>query len=210
MKIRKFRESSDYRVPKRAFSSNDSNVLQKCSWKRSKQDKVAVNTNRYNLRPRGGKDVESRSAMEMRAQQGGLARSRKGRGRNDNPYIDERTRSSNRNTRRRGDQQRQDQERKETPTTIHKNQVVSFLFIFFRTSGRKKYCNEASHGHEDPRINHVLLLGEDSDGLTCLFFNKSFGFFGPELMATLFQPNPRSEVGMKDANEQAFKYRNLE
>ncbi|GFU34469.1 hypothetical protein TNCV_1992141 [Trichonephila clavipes] len=38
----------------------------------------------------------------------------------------------------------------------------------------------------------------------------SFGFFGPELMATLFQPNPRSEVWMKDANEQAFKYLNLE
>ncbi|GFV10276.1 retrovirus-related Pol polyprotein from transposon 17.6 [Trichonephila clavipes] len=38
----------------------------------------------------------------------------------------------------------------------------------------------------------------------------SFGFLGPELMATLFQPNPRSEVLMKDANKQAFKYRNLE
>ncbi|GFU43261.1 transposable element Tcb1 transposase [Trichonephila clavipes] len=37
----------------------------------------------------------------------------------------------------------------------------------------------------------------------------SFGFFGPELMATLFQPNPRSEVSMKDANEQAFKHQNL-
>ncbi|GFW12170.1 hypothetical protein TNCV_4936141 [Trichonephila clavipes] len=31
------------------------------------------------------------------------------------------------------------------------------------------------------------------DGLTRLFFNMSFGFFVPELMATLFQPNPRSE-----------------
>ncbi|GFX50634.1 hypothetical protein TNCV_2722201 [Trichonephila clavipes] len=38
----------------------------------------------------------------------------------------------------------------------------------------------------------------------------SFGFFGPELMATLFQPNPRSEVRLKDPNEQAFKYRNLD
>ncbi|PRD36433.1 UNVERIFIED_CONTAM: hypothetical protein NCL1_08730 [Trichonephila clavipes] len=26
------------------------------------------------------------------------------------------------------------------------------------------------------------------------FFNMSFGFFGPELMATLFQTNPKSEV----------------
>ncbi|GFV56235.1 hypothetical protein TNCV_3266421 [Trichonephila clavipes] len=32
------------------------------------------------------------------------------------------------------------------------------------------------------------------DGFTRLFFNMPFGFFGPELMATLFQPNPRSEV----------------
>ncbi|GFT70244.1 DDE_3 domain-containing protein [Trichonephila clavipes] len=32
----------------------------------------------------------------------------------------------------------------------------------------------------------------------------------PELMVTLFQPNPGREVRMKDANEQAFKYRNLE
>ncbi|GFV00315.1 HTH_Tnp_Tc3_2 domain-containing protein [Trichonephila clavipes] len=32
------------------------------------------------------------------------------------------------------------------------------------------------------------------DGLTRLFFKMFFGFFGPELMATLFQPNPRSEL----------------
>ncbi|GFV78971.1 hypothetical protein TNCV_4347301 [Trichonephila clavipes] len=38
----------------------------------------------------------------------------------------------------------------------------------------------------------------------------SFGFFGTELMATIFQPNPRSEVLMKDENEQTFKYRNLD
>ncbi|GFX35626.1 hypothetical protein TNCV_4469671 [Trichonephila clavipes] len=68
---RKFRKSSDYRVPKRALSSNDSNVLQKCSRKRPKQDKVAASTNRYNLRPRGGREVESRPAMEMKIQQGG-------------------------------------------------------------------------------------------------------------------------------------------
>ncbi|GFV00860.1 hypothetical protein TNCV_1386741 [Trichonephila clavipes] len=29
-------------------------------------------------------------------------------------------------------------------------------------------------------------------------------------MATLFQPNPRSQVGIKDANEQTFKYRILD
>ncbi|GFV37172.1 hypothetical protein TNCV_1720941 [Trichonephila clavipes] len=29
----------------------------------------------------------------------------------------------------------------------------------------------------------------------------SFGFFGPELMATLFQPNPRSEVRKMQMNK---------
>ncbi|GFX79191.1 uncharacterized protein TNCV_4747751 [Trichonephila clavipes] len=57
----------------------------------------------YNLRPRGRREVESRPAMEMKTQQGGPVRSRKGRGRKDNPYIEERTRSGNRNARRRGD-----------------------------------------------------------------------------------------------------------
>ncbi|GFX71021.1 transposon Tf2-6 polyprotein [Trichonephila clavipes] len=93
-KIRKFRESSDYRVPKRALSSNNSNVLQKYSRKRPKQDKVAVSTNRYDLRHRGGREVESQPAMEMKTQKGGPGRSRKGRARKDNTYIDERTRSS--------------------------------------------------------------------------------------------------------------------
>ncbi|GFV68404.1 uncharacterized protein TNCV_3128601 [Trichonephila clavipes] len=94
----------------------DSNVLQKCSRKRPKQDKVAVSTNRYNFRPRCGREVESRPAMERKTQQGGPVRSRKGRGRKDNPYIEERTRSSNRNARRRGDQQREEQERKGVST----------------------------------------------------------------------------------------------
>ncbi|GFV70818.1 uncharacterized protein TNCV_1947281 [Trichonephila clavipes] len=115
-KIRKFRKSSDYRVPKTALPSNDSNVLQKCSRKRSKQDKVAVSTNRYNLRPRVGREVESRPAMEMKTRQGGPGRSRKGRVRKDNPYIDERTRSSNRNAKRKGDQQREEQKKKGAST----------------------------------------------------------------------------------------------
>ncbi|GFY12420.1 uncharacterized protein TNCV_1798421 [Trichonephila clavipes] len=72
----------------------------------------APSTSRYNLRSRGGREVESRPAMEMKTQQGGPVRSRKGRGRKDNPYIEERTRSGNRNVRRIGDQQREDQERK--------------------------------------------------------------------------------------------------
>ncbi|GFV85512.1 uncharacterized protein TNCV_3773361 [Trichonephila clavipes] len=84
--------------------------------KRPKQDKVAVSKDLYNLRPRGGREVEFQPAMERKTQQGGPVRSRKGRGRNDNPYIEVRTRSSNRNARRRCDQQREEQERKEAST----------------------------------------------------------------------------------------------
>ncbi|GFX84489.1 hypothetical protein TNCV_3531861 [Trichonephila clavipes] len=54
--------------------------------------------------------------MERKTQQGGPVRSRKGRERNDSPYIEERTRSSNKNARREGDEQRQDQERRGTGT----------------------------------------------------------------------------------------------
>ncbi|GFV62202.1 uncharacterized protein TNCV_3075361 [Trichonephila clavipes] len=74
---RKIRKGSDHRVPKRALS------------------------------PRGERGVESRPAMEMKTQQteqGGPVRARKSKGRNYNRYIEERTRSDNRNARRRGDQ----------------------------------------------------------------------------------------------------------
>ncbi|GFT39829.1 kelch-like protein 20 [Trichonephila clavipes] len=73
--------------------------------------KVTPTTSGYNLRPRIGKREESK-----KTQQGGPSRSRKGRERNDSPYIEERTRSSNKNARRGGDQQRQDQERRGTCT----------------------------------------------------------------------------------------------
>ncbi|GFU95190.1 uncharacterized protein TNCV_4139741 [Trichonephila clavipes] len=53
---------------------------------------------------------------QRKTQQGGPVRSRKGRERNDSPYIEERTRSSDKNARRRGNQQRQDQERRGTCT----------------------------------------------------------------------------------------------
>ncbi|GFY21896.1 uncharacterized protein TNCV_3295401 [Trichonephila clavipes] len=101
---RKFRKNSNYRATKRPLSSIES-VLQKCRRKRPKQ------ISRYNLRPRGGREMESRPTIERKTQQGGPGRSRKGRGRNDNPYIEERTGSSNKNARPGGDQQRQDQER---------------------------------------------------------------------------------------------------
>ncbi|GFU19654.1 uncharacterized protein TNCV_2814381 [Trichonephila clavipes] len=48
-------KGSYYRVPKGVLSSNGSNVLRKCSRKRPKQDTVAGNGNKYNLRPRGGR-----------------------------------------------------------------------------------------------------------------------------------------------------------
>ncbi|GFT49474.1 uncharacterized protein TNCV_3366691 [Trichonephila clavipes] len=47
--------------------------------------------------------IKSRPVMEMKSQQGGPVRSRKGRGRNHSPYFEERTRSGNRIARRRGD-----------------------------------------------------------------------------------------------------------
>ncbi|GFX75960.1 retrovirus-related Pol polyprotein from transposon 17.6 [Trichonephila clavipes] len=84
--------------------------------KSQRKETVTPTTSGYNLRPRIGKREESRPTIERKAQQGGPVRSRKGRERNDSPYIEERTRSSNKNARRGGDQQRQDQERRGTWT----------------------------------------------------------------------------------------------
>ncbi|GFX89177.1 uncharacterized protein TNCV_20731 [Trichonephila clavipes] len=53
---------------------------------------------------------------KRKTQQRGPVRSRKGRERNYTPYIEERTRSSNNNARRGGDQPRKDQERRGTCT----------------------------------------------------------------------------------------------
>ncbi|GFX28757.1 uncharacterized protein TNCV_4249961 [Trichonephila clavipes] len=64
---------------------------------------------RKGQRPRSRKRVKSLPNIERKTQQGGPVRSRKGRGRNDSP-IEERTRSINRNARRGGEQQRQNQE----------------------------------------------------------------------------------------------------
>ncbi|GFV13259.1 hypothetical protein TNCV_3655791 [Trichonephila clavipes] len=81
-----------------------------------REETVTPTTSGYNLRPRKGKREETRLTIERKTQQGGPVRSRKGRARNNSPYIEERTRSSNKNARRGGDQQRQDQERRETCT----------------------------------------------------------------------------------------------
>ncbi|GFX89388.1 uncharacterized protein TNCV_2202301 [Trichonephila clavipes] len=96
--------------------SNDSRDGKKKGKKSRKEETVTPTTSGYNLIPRIRKREESRPTIERKAQQGGPVRSRKGRERNDSPYIEERTRSSNKNARRGGDQQRQDQERRGTWT----------------------------------------------------------------------------------------------
>ncbi|GFS97940.1 uncharacterized protein TNCV_2018781 [Trichonephila clavipes] len=111
---RKIKKGSEHREPKRDLSSNyrTNYNLPKFRKKSRKEETVTPTTSGYNLRPRNGKRVESRPTIERKTQQGGPVRSRKGSGRNDSPYIEERTRSSNKNARRGGDQQRLDQERK--------------------------------------------------------------------------------------------------
>ncbi|GFU41242.1 retrovirus-related Pol polyprotein from transposon 17.6 [Trichonephila clavipes] len=94
--------------------SKKESVLPKNRKKSRRKETVAPTTRGYNLRPRIGKRKESRPTIERKKQQGGPVRSRKGRERNDSPYIEERTRSSNKNARRGGDQQRQDKERRGT------------------------------------------------------------------------------------------------
>ncbi|GFX48510.1 uncharacterized protein TNCV_584091 [Trichonephila clavipes] len=102
---------------KRNLSSNNSNsVLPRLRKKNRREEKVTPTTSGYNLRPRKEKREEFRLTIERKTQQGGPVRSRKGRGRNYSSYIKERTRSSNKSTRRGGDQQRQDQERRGTCT----------------------------------------------------------------------------------------------
>ncbi|GFX73609.1 uncharacterized protein TNCV_1263781 [Trichonephila clavipes] len=114
---RKVQKRSEHRVNKRGLSSNDYNsVLPRLRKKNRREETVTPTTSGYNLRPRKRKREESRLTIERKTQQGGPVRSRKGRERNYSPYIEERTRSSNKNARRGGDQQRQDQERRGTCT----------------------------------------------------------------------------------------------
>ncbi|GFU64721.1 uncharacterized protein TNCV_876441 [Trichonephila clavipes] len=114
---RKVQKGSEHRVNKRNLSSNDSNsVLPKFRKKNRREETVTPTTSGYNLRPRKRKREESRLTIERKTQQRGPVRSRKCRERNYSPYIEERARSSNKNARRGGDQQRQDQERRGTCT----------------------------------------------------------------------------------------------
>ncbi|GFY31545.1 uncharacterized protein TNCV_4693891 [Trichonephila clavipes] len=73
------RRSSDYLDGKKKGSEKE----------KTKRKTVAPSTSGYNLRPRGGREVESRPVMEMKTQQGGPVRTRKSRGRNYSPYIEE-------------------------------------------------------------------------------------------------------------------------
>ncbi|GFX65282.1 uncharacterized protein TNCV_4821721 [Trichonephila clavipes] len=114
---RKVQKGSEHRVPKRNLSSIYTNsVLPKYRKKSRREETITPTTRGYNLRPRKGKREEPRLTIERKTQQGGPVRSRKGRERNDSPCIEERTRSSNKNARRGGDQQRQDQEKRGTCT----------------------------------------------------------------------------------------------
>ncbi|GFY26766.1 hypothetical protein TNCV_4375121 [Trichonephila clavipes] len=113
----KDQKSLEQRLNKRNLSSNDSkSVLPRLRKKNPGKEKVTPTTSGYNLRPRKGKREESRLTIERKTQQRGPVRSRKGRERNYSPYFEERTLSSNKNPRRGGDQQRQDQERRGTCT----------------------------------------------------------------------------------------------
>ncbi|GFX78974.1 uncharacterized protein TNCV_3912621 [Trichonephila clavipes] len=87
---RKVQMGSEHRVNKRALSSNDTNNnLPKYRKKSRREETVTPTTSGYNLRPRIRKREESRPTIERKAQQGGPVRSRKGRERNDSPYIEE-------------------------------------------------------------------------------------------------------------------------
>ncbi|GFU11491.1 uncharacterized protein TNCV_4742321 [Trichonephila clavipes] len=89
---RKVQKGSEHRVNKRTLSSNDTNNdLPKYRKKSRREETVMPTISGYNLRPRIGKREESRPTIERKAQQGGPVRSRKGKERNDSPYIEERT-----------------------------------------------------------------------------------------------------------------------
>ncbi|GFX51044.1 retrovirus-related Pol polyprotein from transposon 297 [Trichonephila clavipes] len=156
-------ESSGFdRVQRRSNESRDckkKGVLPKYRKKSRREEMITPTTSGYNLRPRKGKREESRLTIERKTQEEGPVRSRKGRERNDSPYIEERTRSSNKNARRGGDQQGQYQERRGACTkkslslevlvgnanyTSHKNQIVCIVsFYILSNKWSEEFCNKA-------------------------------------------------------------------
>ncbi|GFW52067.1 retrovirus-related Pol polyprotein from transposon 297 [Trichonephila clavipes] len=68
---RKIQNCSEHRIPKRALSSNyNTNDLPKFRKRRRTEETVMPSTRGYNLRPRNGRRVKSRSTIEMKTQQG--------------------------------------------------------------------------------------------------------------------------------------------
>ncbi|GFY06501.1 uncharacterized protein TNCV_412511 [Trichonephila clavipes] len=68
--------------------SKKSSALPRLRKKNRWEETVTPTTSGYNLRPRNGKREESRLTIERKTQQGGPVPSRKGRERDDSPYIE--------------------------------------------------------------------------------------------------------------------------
>ncbi|GFV20518.1 uncharacterized protein TNCV_4142791 [Trichonephila clavipes] len=161
---RKVRKGSEHRVPKRNLTSNDTNsVLPRLRKKNRREETVTPTTSGYNLRPRKGEREETRLTIELKTQQRGPVRSRKGRERNYSPYIEERTRSSNKNARRGGDLQRQDQERRGTCTKKSLSLEVLIVRVqYFVRGGFVGHRSRASSKHLSP---HFPVDELDSSGV---------------------------------------------
>ncbi|GFU97132.1 uncharacterized protein TNCV_4642251 [Trichonephila clavipes] len=108
---KKIRKSIGHRVDKRRLSLNNSNDLPQFRKKIRTEETVMPSTSGYSLTPRRGAKVEFRPTNEKRTQQRGPVRARS-REHQYSPYIEEKARSSSRNTRIRSGQQQHCQERK--------------------------------------------------------------------------------------------------
>ncbi|GFY22311.1 uncharacterized protein TNCV_3299521 [Trichonephila clavipes] len=97
---------------KRQLTLSNNSELQSPRKRYRGDEIVTPSTSGYNLRPRRGAKVESRSTIEMRTQQGGPVRARESQENHYSPYIEEQARPSSKNTRRRSSQQQNRQERK--------------------------------------------------------------------------------------------------
>ncbi|GFV19527.1 uncharacterized protein TNCV_3664591 [Trichonephila clavipes] len=116
---RKVQKGSEHIVNKSGLSSNNSNsVLPRLRKKNRREETVTPTTSGYNLRPRKGKREERVPTNHREEDTTRRTSSIQKRQRKElySPYIEERTRSSNKNPRRGGDQQQQDQERRGTCT----------------------------------------------------------------------------------------------
>ncbi|GFW03137.1 uncharacterized protein TNCV_157571 [Trichonephila clavipes] len=97
---------------------NNNIVIRRSIKKRGRaEETVMPNTSGCNLRPRNVRRVESPPSMEMKTQQGRPVRAGNSKGKQYSPYIEEQARSGNKNTRRRGNQQQKDQEKKRGANT---------------------------------------------------------------------------------------------